>query len=105
MDPLLVQYENPISGMVRILEQQTSLNISRYHELGFGLYHQHIVPRAYSHADEPVKVHFFQAVLNQGVSYENSFRGSYSVKCTNEQLLRRKDVSPLVRFILEKAKN
>jgi hypothetical protein len=108
---LLNGYENPIDGTVRLLGEQTHLDMSHGEDLLLGPYSQHIVPPEYSLLDAAVKVHFFEAFIRksvsaeafvwEGVNYELAFEGVDYTVLTNKELLKRRDVAPIVRFILE----
>jgi len=100
--PVLDQPENPISGMVRQLREQTSLRMTLGSEqLNFGVYSRHIVPPEYSPDDTRVKVHLFDAFIRDGVNYQSAFAGVDHLVATNKELLKGHDVVPMVRFILE----
>jgi hypothetical protein len=99
---LLDQLENPISGIARLLREQTSLRLRPGNEqLIFGVYSRHIVPIEYSPVDERVKVHLFNSHIRNDVDYEPAFEGLDHLIETKEKLLKAYDVVPMVRFIME----
>jgi len=108
---LVGRYENPHDGMIRLLREQTHLDMRHGEELLLGSYHQLETPKDLSIASEPVKIHFFEAFIRQGVNAEQAYMPDVDLKfafegvkhaiLTNEELLKKSKVVPVVRFILE----
>ena len=102
LDSALGYYENPMAGIVRLLGEQTSLDMRPEVQITLGPYSNLIVPAEYTSDREPAKVHFFQTVLRASeADLEKAYRETQSVLVTNSELLMRHDVVPMVRFILE----
>jgi hypothetical protein len=104
-------YENPLNGVARLLREQIPSYTGQGAGLLLGPYKPLEVPKEYSLVDAPVKVHFFEAFIREkvdaekfhrpAVNLELAFKGVDYLVTTNKELLKRHDVVPMVRFILE----